>query len=316
MGLVVTNHLLHLSGMPCTPRHSRPPQLAVACHDTEGGTTDEAMWATISWMHATAATRNASYNEFWRFSEITGELRVVVVVPATHAAHSVAPQPISPSSGLPLYQPDAQVKAALGGYVGDPNMWIYAVAVCGRVADTERFVQDRRFLVAAKQRIAQLEKQGIKTANLLEHFRFNPRTRTDWGRSLVPALKSLEAVPVFRNPIVTQEWDTVPGPGSTFTRPDGTTGYFTTVERVKAIADFTLNGVEMRLLDYGPNHEALTIPRYGGLTNPGLRIVGSPVPTVREVPTGITQEQVTSAAASAARAVANAADAAADQFGG
>lgn len=110
----------------------------------------------------------------------------------------------------------------------------------------------------------------------------------------------------FRNPIVTQEWDTVPGVASTFTRPDGTTGYFTAVERVKTVAEGTVDGVDSRLMDYGPDHEALVIARKG-LTNPGVRIVGSPVPTVttvvkeviKEVPTGITQEQLDAAVTAA-----------------
>ena len=80
---------------------------------------------------------------------------------------------------------------------------------------------------------------------------------------------------IFRTPIVTQEWDTVPGKASTFTRPDGTTGYFSAKERVKTIAEGTIDGNDVRLLDYGTKHEALTIAR-GGLTNPGPRIVGSP----------------------------------------
>jgi hypothetical protein len=96
----------------------------------------------------------------------------------------------------------------------------------------------------------------------------------------------------FRNPIVTQDWDTVPGEASTFTRPDGSTGTFTAKERVKSIAEGTINGVDSRLLDYGPNHEALVIGRKG-LTNPGPRIVGSPIPT------GITQAQLDAAVAAA-----------------
>jgi len=80
---------------------------------------------------------------------------------------------------------------------------------------------------------------------------------------------------IFRTPIVTQEWDTVPGKASTFTRPDGTTGYFSAKERVKTIAEGLIDGKDVRLLDYGTKHEALTIAR-GGLTNPGPRIVGSP----------------------------------------
>lgn len=102
----------------------------------------------------------------------------------------------------------------------------------------------------------------------------------------------------FRNPIVTQDWDTVPGPASTFTRPDGTKGHFTAVERVRTVAEGTVDGVDSRLIDYGPNHEALVIARTG-LTKPGVRIVGSPVAqtveVVKEVPTGLTDADVAAA---------------------
>lgn len=192
MSLVVTEHHLHNHGMPCTLRVAEA-QRAVAVHDTEGGTSDEAMWATISWMHATARQRNASYNEFWRFSEATGELRCVVVVPSAYAAHSIAPQPFN-AEGLPVYAPDEQVRAALGTGWRDPNMWVYAISICGKVADVERFARDARFIAAARQRLEQLKAKGIPSDRLLEHFRFNPRTRSDPGRSVVPAIQAKEEV--------------------------------------------------------------------------------------------------------------------------
>jgi len=88
-----------------------------------------------------------------------------------------------------------------------------------------------------------------------------------------------EDIMKFRNPTVTEEWWTKVGTASTFWRPDGTTGYFETSERVKSHAEGNLpDGRDVRLLDYGPGHEALVILR-GGLTNiPGTRIVGLPAP--------------------------------------
>jgi len=102
-----------------------------------------------------------------------------------------------------------------------------------------------------------------------------------------------------RNPIVTQDWDTVVGPASTFIRPDGTTGFFSTSERVKSIASGSVGGVAYRLLDYGPDHEALLMPR-SGLTNPRTASIGAQIKTVTktvEVPTGITQAEVDAASA-------------------
>lgn len=109
---------------------------------------------------------------------------------------------------------------------------------------------------------------------------------------------------MIRQPIVTEEWTTKVGPASTFTRPDGTTGYFTAAERVRSIAEITLpGGIDARLLVYGPNHEALVIPRTGITPIAGTRVAGVPTggtvevikEVVKEVPTGITQEQLNAA---------------------
>ena len=191
MSLRVLQHHLHQSGLPATSRGANGPFRAVACHDTEGETGEQGAWNTLSWMIATAAARNASYHEVWAFDEAAGELLAIVAVPLTHASHSIAPQPFDLETGKRLYDPDAQVRAALGDRVHDPNMWVYAVSIAGKVADCTRYARNASFVVAARQRLEQLQAAGVNTAALLEHARFNPHTRSDWGQSLVAALTSM-----------------------------------------------------------------------------------------------------------------------------
>ena len=188
MSLRVLQHHLHQSGLPATSRGGNGPFRAVACHDTEGETGEQGAWNTLSWMVATAADRNASYHEVWAFEESTGDLLAIVAVPMTHASHSIAPQPFDPKTGKRLYDPDAQVRAALGNVVHDPNMWVYAVSIAGKVADCVRYARNASFVAAARQRLEQLRAAGVNTSALLEHARFNPHTRTDWGQSLVTVL--------------------------------------------------------------------------------------------------------------------------------
>ena len=191
MSLRVLQHHLHQSGLPATSRGGNGPFRAVACHDTEGETGEQGAWNTLSWMIATAAARNASYHEVWAFDEAAGELLAIVAIPFTHASHSIAPQPFDLETGKRLYDPDAQVRAALREVVGDPNMWVYAVSIAGKVADCTRYARNPRFVAAARQRLEQLQAAGVNTSALLEHARFNPHTRSDWGQSLVAALTSM-----------------------------------------------------------------------------------------------------------------------------
>ena len=142
-------------------------------------------------MIATAAARNASYHEVWAFDENAGELLAIIAIPFTHASHSIAPQPFDLQTGKRLYDPDAQVRAALGDRVHDPNMWVYAISIAGKVADCTRYARNASFVAAARQRLEQLNAAGVNTAALLEHARFNPHTRSDWGQSLVAALTSM-----------------------------------------------------------------------------------------------------------------------------
>ena len=187
MSLRVLQHHLHQSGLPATSRGGNGPFRAVACHDTEGETGEQGAWNTLSWMVATAADRNASYHEVWAFDEGAGDLLAIVAVPLTHASHSIAPQPIDPKTGKRLYDPDAQVEGRAGDVVHDPNMWVYAVSIAEGVRLHE-VREERELRRGGASAPEQLSSAGVNTSALLEHARFNPHTRTDWGQSLVTAL--------------------------------------------------------------------------------------------------------------------------------
>lgn len=296
MTLRVVEHHLDEAGMPCSPRGTRARQKGVACHSTESLPGEAATWNVISWMHATAQTRNASYNEFWSADEATQELLAIEVVPDTHAAHSVAPQPFN-SSGLPLYAPDALVKAVLGSTVADPNMWVYAIAISGRVADVERYAAMPWFVRDARARLVQLKARGIPTEHLMEHFRFNPRTRSDWGRSLIPALKGADMQ--YWKP-VQEDWMTAIG--TKFWDGDGNAKQFFMEHRVTSIAE-SADGY--RLCKFG--NELLVVERSGLTPVAGTRIPapGSygfpPMPT----PVTVTVEKVVEKIVPDPNAVAN-----------
>lgn len=185
--------------LPSSPGDGTPYTL-IACHDTEGAPGAQGAWDTASWMHATAAQRNASYHEIWGWDDPV--LTVLRLVEPSRAAHSIAPQPISPDSGLPLYAPDAWVREQLtaGGNEWDPNQGSYAVAIAGSVAYVDALALSPRFLAAARARFDRI-RDLTGTRARAEHFRYNPRTRSDWGRRMMAALGGLlipdEVLPVF-----------------------------------------------------------------------------------------------------------------------
>jgi len=174
------------SGMPKTPKNGLPWKL-IACHDTEGGTGRLGALGTISFLVTNAATRNASYHELWWYAEPTDEFGVIRIVPKTHCSHSLNPQP--PPNGS--YQPDPWVVTSLGDGWKDPNQGVYAVSIAGRVADVDRYSANPKFIGHALRRIGELRTEFGTFVGLAEHFRFNPSTRSDWGKLLTPKLGGL-----------------------------------------------------------------------------------------------------------------------------
>lgn len=163
----------------------------------------------------------------------------------------------------------------------DPNAFLLNVAFSGKTAVFRDQGMPPNMVETAVALTRWVEAQTWAADRLAHsghmHWQSNRSDPSQKVLDLIARLYAPEHDMKFTNPIVTQDWDTVPGTASTFTRPDGTTGYFTATERVKSVAEGSINGVNSRLLDYGPDHEALTIPR-AGLTNPGPRIIGTPAP--------------------------------------
>lgn len=275
----------------------------VTFHTWENGPTDNtvaSMQGDLRWQDGDDVA--GSYN---RVVCVDG---VISAVPDNHASGGINP-------GSAAWAPKAWLYKYLSREeVANPNYFTLNVCAAGQRAHYDQYGWPPSIIDGMARSWIDEERRIGRQVVPTNHADFQTN-RTDAGSIAMALIKrryteltgrapldAQETDMQFRNPIVTQEWDTVPGPASTFTRPDGTTGYFTATERVKSIAEGTVNGVDSRLLDYGPNHEALVISRKG-LTNPGPRIVGSPSATVvtkeviKEVPTGITQAMVTAAVA-------------------
>lgn len=175
------------SDMPRTAKNGLPWKL-IACHDTEGGTGLLGAQGTINFLVNNAGTRNASYHELWWYAEASDGFGVIRIVPTTHCSHSLNPNP--PPNGP--YEPDAWVRAGLGDGWRDPNQGVYAVSIAGRVSDVDRYSLNPKFVGHALRRIGEIRAEIAGIEGLAEHFRFNPSTRTDWGRLLTAKLGGLD----------------------------------------------------------------------------------------------------------------------------
>lgn len=202
---------------------------------------------------------------------------LLLTVPYLEASGGVNP---ASSAWAPGRFPFLRASLSAAAYA-DPNAYLLNVAFSGKTAVFRDQGIPVNMIETAVALTRWVEAQPWATPRLVhsghQHWQSNRSDPSQKVLDLIARLYAPEHDMKFTNPIVTQDWDTVPGAASTFARPDGTAGYFTAAERVKSVAEGTVNGVNSRLLDYGPDHEALTIPR-AGLTNPGLRIVGSPIP--------------------------------------
>lgn len=320
----------YAAGIPQTAVVGFDPR-GLAWHWTAGGTGRAGAESTIRHFINTRGTVNASYHILLWFEAATKRTYAMWIVRPTVAAHSLAPAnafKVKTGSAREL-QRFTEVRRILGAKAGDPNAGCIAISFCGMPADLAAAMKDPVF----RADVRELARQLIEHPRVIDrpHFghgwiqpitRYETDVTTGGADILIAQLYGSEAAPaptpsggndmIPRNPVVTQEWDTVPGEASTFTRPDGTTGWFTDKERVKTVLEGTVSGKDARVIDYGPDHEALVIMR-GGLTNPGTRIVGSPTATttvvtkevIKEVPTGITEAEVQAAQEEAATAERN-----------
>jgi hypothetical protein len=169
------------SRMPSWPGDGTPFTL-FACHDTEGGTGRTGARGTIAYL-INNPSRGASYHEIWSYEPAIDHFAVFLIVPASRAAGSVNPNP-------PAYAPDNWVRTALGVNANDPNQGSYAISIAGRVADVNYYSTLPKFRAHATRRFNELRAQ-LRVTKRAEHFRYNPSTRTDWGKLLTPALGGL-----------------------------------------------------------------------------------------------------------------------------
>lgn len=172
----------------------------IACHDTEGAQGRSGALGTIQFL-IDRADRGASYHEIWWYHETTDEFGVIRIVPTYRAAGSVAPQ-------RDKYTPTTWVKNSLGVNAWDPNQGAYAISIAGRVADVDRYSRNPKFLAHAHRRMMELWKE-LNLTKRAEHFQFNPGTRSDWGKSLMPALGGLVTSDRYQPPTETAAMPTL-----------------------------------------------------------------------------------------------------------
>lgn len=273
------------------------PFLCFVLHDTEGGVGDSGALGTLRFL-IDRKDRNASYHELWSWEEATRVFTARRIVPPTSAAHSLNPFP--PSQGG-SYEPDAYVRESLGARVNDPNRVVYAVSLAGTKADVDRWSEDSDFVKACLRRLAELRAELRMPNRKAEHFRFNPSTRSDWGKLLTPAINREEMW--VRILPVQEQWTTKLGARFYAGGPEGVgiPKHFNAVVTVTSIAETDDN--RFRLVAW--NNEILFVERAGltpisGTRNPAEGY-GAPLPiikeVIKEVPTGITQSDLDKAVA-------------------
>lgn len=277
------------AGIPQTPTGTVGPFRMIALHDTEGGVGEKGALGTIQFL-IDRKDRNASYHEIWSWEELTKAFTARRIVPPTSAAHSVNPFP--PSAGG-SYEPDALVRAALGARVNDPNRAIYAVSIAGKVADVDRWSKDPAFVAACMRRIAEIQKELNIPAQRGEHFRFNPSTRSDWGRLLTPALTAQEGHMADIDTFLLESI-TIDKGAAIRSAPSGTASVlFTTGDTSSAVSVGTKNGFHCYWI--------IAQKRWGYTSTSANVLSRSPYvnEVVKEVSTGITQAQLDAAVATA-----------------
>lgn len=284
---------------------SRIPQTAllnfkptgIAEHWTAGGVGRAGALGTRQFFMDTAAERNASYHVLVYWEPTTRTFGVIWIVPPTVAAHSIAPQPVSIGGS---YNPNDEVKRILGAKVNDPNAGVIAVSFCGMPADLDKALNDPDVVAGYKKLTEELKAiPSMVDRPLFNHGWAQPTTRSDAGSRLIPLIYG-EATTIgagdmiFWFPVQQEFWTK---DGSRFFDGNGAEKVFTGRERVLSIAS---SASGYKLLKYG---NELLIARtadlelIAGTRKPSDGWGWAPatvetVEVVKEVPTGITQEQV------------------------
>lgn len=184
MPYLVEEH--YLAGIPQTALLGGLPSRGISVHWTAGSPGRAGARGTAQFF-VDRADRNASYHELWWWEAATGTFGVLLIVRSTRAAHSMNPTP--PPAGP--YAPNAEVRRILGDRVGDPNAASYAVSFAGMPADLAAAMRDPRFVAYATRRIRELlvSEDTIRDPRpLFNHGWAQPSTRYDAGEALIPAI--------------------------------------------------------------------------------------------------------------------------------
>lgn len=180
-------------GTPGLPHYAGngTPFGVIGGHSTETEAGEEALWNVLAWMAATGAQRGASYHELWAWTpEKPDDFLVARTVPPNRAAGSVG---IGHTLNLDTWARECLNRSR---NASDPNQGIYATAIVGRSKTIrDEWARDRRFVRFVHRRLVEIREeskrwQSIQLDRIAEHFRFQPTTRSDWGR--LPANLTLE----------------------------------------------------------------------------------------------------------------------------
>lgn len=317
MSLVVEQ--LYPAGVPQTAVYGFSPP-GVGWHWTAGGAGRVGWNGSVAHLINTRGTVNASYHAGFWAEHVAGHVvcKTIVqwIVPTTKAAHSVAPsQCWQYNAAKDRTRQDvrfAEVRRILGAKAGDPNAAMIAIAYAGMPEGLQQDLECPVFRADVKDMADQLVEHPATDAR--PHFghgwiqpisRYEMDVTTDFIAMLYEqAEQPVEEEMLFWRP-VQQDWNTFAG--TVFYDGAGVKKVFTAPERVRSFAEDSTG--RWRLVQYGT--ETLLVDARGSQKEgPGLSpIANTRVPAtgfgyppaqavevvteiVKEVPTGITEEQL------------------------
>jgi hypothetical protein len=270
---------------------------------------------------AAAGSRNASYHEIWYWDAASQTFGVLRIVPANRAAHSMNP-------AQPPWAPNALVREILGDKWWNPNSFSYAVSFAGMPADLVAAMRHPAFVLGAARRTRELLAQETTITHprpLFNHGEGQPSTRYDWGTELRPAIyAALSGATLPDTGVPMQLPEIIKRINGQFTRPlagkplhhqpvTGEEGAYHKAGGTEKLYPYAVVRGQSYGTDQGPRDDYLAFVANDGARVPALGVDGyvaaiyaEPLQDVVvtetvEVPTGITQTQL-SAAKAAARA--------------
>lgn len=316
----------YANGIPQTAVEGFNPR-GLAWHWTAGGKGRAGALQTIQHFINTRYTVNASYHLLFWVEHKIGHIGCITyamwIVPVTSASHSLAPsQAFVPKTGSSLEKARFTEVHRILIRDSDPNADVWALSYCGMPADLKADLGCAVFRAdlvnLAKQLIA--HPTYITDRPHFGHGWIQPSTRYEMDQvgldfismlyGEVTSLPQEEDMQFWRP--VQQDWWTANG--TVFYDGAGNKKYFTSRERVRSTAESSEG--RYRLVRYGSRELLVVDARGSDKDGPGLApIAGTRIPTsgfgfppleikevIKEVPTGITPEDVKAAKDAAADA--------------